>query len=229
MDYINNILDFIYPPRCIACHELLLPFKNEFICQHCTGIFEPIVGPFCVCGLSAQNCGTCGSHVFTQNNGAFIYTGFCQDVIYKFKYAKKPFMAKGMANLMVNTIGEAVFSGIDYLIPVPIHKGRLRKRGFNQAELLASHLSAIVKVPVAKNVLTRIKDTKPLANFTPAIRKNTLANAFAVDKKRIINKRIILIDDIYTTGSTLNACAKVLYESGAASVSCATFAVVPKK
>ncbi|MCL1995105.1 MAG: ComF family protein [Defluviitaleaceae bacterium] len=223
---ITNLLDFIYPPRCIACHELLLPFKEQFICPDCTEVLTPIPAPFCVCGRPKRECGTCGPHNFTQNTGAFFYSGICQDIIYKFKYAKKPFMAKGMAILMSQTIDKSVFENIDCIIPVPIHKNRMRKRGFNQAHLLAKHLSYLVFVPVAKNALIRTKDTKPLANFTPAHRQNTLANAFTADKKQLYDKRILLIDDIYTTGSTLNACAKVLYENGATAVSCATFSIV---
>ena len=244
MKFINNIavatkiskgvldiaLDFVYPPRCISCHELLAAFSQKFICSHCSDIFVPVpTGSACTCGLPKNNCGTCGTHVFAQNTSAFFYHDLCKDIIYKFKYAKKPFMAKGMATLMATALDKSTFCDIDYIIPVPIHKNRLRSRGFNQAQLLAQHLSNIVGISTCKNALQRAKDTKPLANFSPGIRENVLINAFIANKKQIQNKRILLIDDIYTTGSTLNACAKVLYENDAAIVKCATFAIVPTK
>ena len=226
----NNLLSFIYPPRCLVCDILLPAFKDYTRCSSCSNILVSMEAPFCICGLPKNNCKGCGPHSFSTNRSAFLYNGIIQDVIYKFKYGKKPFMAKGLVSLMVKEIGSEIFQNADIIAPIPIHKKRQRTRGFNQSALLAKEITNQLNLPPPKTILFRIKETKPLAGLTPLMRANILKDAFIINPKiTVANKTILLIDDIYTTGATLNACAKHLYENGAKDVLGATIAVVETK
>ena len=186
------------------------------------------MGPTCVCGLSVtENCRDCDRHIFLKNTAAFPYQDMAQEIIFRFKYGKKAFMAPGIARLMVENVSPNIFQ-VDYIVPVPIHKNRLKKRGFNQAQLLSKYIGKLVNKGHTKDLLVRVKDTKPLSNFTPKGRENTLKDAFSLKEKYCIaDKKVLLIDDIFTTGATLNACAQILYKHGAAEVNCLTFSAVP--
>lgn len=230
MNLINNLLDLVYPPRCITCEEILLPFKNNFLCENCSdeSFFNEIEGPYCICGLNITICKGCGPHYFTKNTAAFLYEGMVQEVIHKLKYGRKAYVASGIAKLMATQIGIEPFKNAHYIVPVPIHKNRHRKRGFNQSELIATQLSKNLNLKRPKNLILRIKDTKPLSKFTPAVREATLKNAFFIRPEyNLQGKNIVIVDDIFTTGATLNACAKLLHEKKVNDVSCVTFSVVP--
>ena len=107
------------------------------------------------------------------------------------------------------------FHKIDLIIPVPVSKERLKERGYNQAEELARHLSKISEIPYNKDILVRCKDTKPQSGFSQVQRSNNIKGAFkCISGLSKMDKVILIVDDIYTTGSTINECAKVLKESG---------------
>ncbi|MDR1665039.1 MAG: ComF family protein, partial [Clostridiales bacterium] len=122
------------------------------------------------------------------------------------------------------------FKGFDFLVPVPMHPKKRRKRGFNQAEVMAREISGRSGIPLAPGMLLRVKDTPPMSGLGPRSRAKSIEGAFALNKKgfEIENKKICLADDIFTTGATLNECAKTLREGGAAEIRCATFAVAVK-
>lgn len=220
----DDVLDLIYPPCCILCDEILPPFKDYYLCSDCVDFFQGLEPPFCSCGLSRSLCAKNCENIFIKNSAPFLYQEMVQELTMRFKYAKKAFIGKGMAQLMIKHLPAETWD-TDLIVPVPIHKNRLRKRGFNQAEILTGWLAEYLDLNYEPKLLIRQKDTKPLSGFSPMGRINTLKDAFAV-KKKPVGKKVLLIDDIYTTGATLNVLAKILYENGACSVSCATFSVV---
>ena len=197
----------------------------------CEGYFQGIAEAVCSCGrpiTGKPRCQTCEDLIIIQNQAAFLYEGMAQEVILKLKYGKQPDVARGMATLMLTALGTACLTQADLVIPIPIHKKRLRTRGFNQADLLAKELCQQGGVKPPRPLLIRKKHTKPLSNFTPRGRVNTLKDAFLCQKHHLVaGKHILLVDDIFTTGATLNACAKVLLAAGAETVTSVTFAVVP--
>lgn len=235
---LNYIIEFIYPPKCMACDNII-PLENErWICDKCRSLFKYIEGNTCkICGIilekSKSKCVDCieRNNIFNTNKAIFIYEGIIQDIIHKFKYGKKPYLGKGLGVLMLNRLllTPYIFKDINYIVPIPIHKNRMRNRGFNQSELLAKEISKGLGLPMASNLIIRKKDTKPQSAFSPLGRKNNLKDAFVVNKKyNLKNKNILLIDDIYTTGSTLNACCEVLYELGVNKVNATTLSIVLK-
>ena len=228
----HSVLGYLYPPACMSCDTLLplaSPSAKVFLCGSCAVDFphRPII--------------TAEGHMF-----AYDYTGHMQHAIYKLKYGKQAHVARGLAIAMANSIcaseqGRNLLATADMFVPVPIHPKRHRSRGFNQAELLARYfcheLNCIQLNPALhphirgpKNALIRVKNTKPMAELTPALRKHALGGAFAHNKKvNIVNKVVVLVDDIYTTGATLDACAQVLLANHAKRVHYLSLAVVAQK
>ena len=150
-----------------------------------------------------------------------------QRLIYAFKYGQLLNLGKRLGS----TLGEKIkedkrFLGCDFLIPVPLHPSRKRKRGFNQSEILALAISEKIGLPVLKDVLKRKKRTKDQTTLNAKQREENVRGAFSVkNEDRIVDKQIILVDDVMTTGATLKECARNLFEAGAKEVLGLTVAV----
>ncbi len=153
-----------------------------------------------------------------------VYDGRLRDVIHALKYDPRPTIAKGLAARMRES-GADVLLGADVAVPVPLHRSRQRTRGFNQARALAVHLG----LPVS-DALVRTKKTESQADLTKDRRYANVRGAFAARSHALMKDRIVvLVDDVSTTGATLNACAKVLVDAGAAEVRALTAARAPLK
>lgn len=148
-----------------------------------------------------------------------MYDSRMRGSIGRFKYRNRREYADFYAEELANFCGEALLSWRpDALIPVPLHRSRQRKRGFNQAELVAKRLGRRLNIPVAEKTLFRIKKTSPQKELSDTQRRANLKNAFQVRENDVRLKRVVLIDDIYTTGSTVDAAASVLLEHGVENV-----------
>ncbi|WP_176759032.1 ComF family protein [Alkaliphilus peptidifermentans] len=152
------------------------------------------------------------------------YNNASKKIIYRLKYNQETFMARMMAEMMMDYILKA---GIMFncIVAVPLHKKREKERGFNQAYLLAKYLSKGCNIPCIKNNLIRIRDTKVMHHLSRQSRQKNVEEAFYIlDPVEFANKEILLIDDIVTTGATVEACCKILIEAGASSVKVLTLA-----
>ena len=149
-----------------------------------------------------------------------------QKLIHAFKYQAKTSLGKRLGRILAEKLREdGILPGFDCLIPVPLHPARKRERGFNQSELLADELSEVTHLPELKQLLKRIRNTKDQTKLTPEQRIENVKGAFAlIDYDRIEGKKVILVDDVMTTGATLKECAKVLTKAGAKRVMGATIA-----
>jgi ComF family protein len=159
----------------------------------------------------------------------FIYDDMIKRLILSLKYDDNGFVARAVAPYMSATLmNELPRSYSEYnLIPVPLCKTRLRRRGYNQSELLAQEITEYVNIPLIRNALFRVKKTAPQKNMTPLQRAENLKDAFAVINADLIKgKKIILVDDVYTTGATTGECVRVLRKAGAMQVKILTVAVV---
>lgn len=214
--------DLVFPKRCVLCDEII-PFdrRKEGICDRCRSKIRYIREPFCMrCGRQLgkdqeEYCKDCSrEHVFLQNVTLYDY-GSIADSLFRFKYRGRREYAR--------FYGEELYRGYrewlavrkpDALIPVPCHSSRRRQRGYNQAELLAEALSAVLGIPVKKDLIQRIHKTGPQKNLTLRERQNNLKKAFKICQNDVKLSTIVIIDDIYTTGSTMDAMAEELHRNG---------------
>ena len=218
-------LDCLYPPRCPVCDRVVLP--GEGLCAECKKTVPYVRQPSCLkCGKPILDrrkefCADCGkkSHTFVQAKALWVYEGKVKASLYRFKYQNKREYARVYAEEMARRYGAWIGERkIEAVIPVPLHKNRRRARGYNQAEILARELGAILGLPVYQDLLVRARDTKPQKTLNGRERKNNLKNSFKTTQNIVQLKYILLVDDIYTTGSTLDAAADALVRAGAANV-----------
>lgn len=232
----QDILNFILPSRCISCDCIL--DDGGKICQDCFNKLTFISQPYCQkCGLPFENklvakdmlCGLClkkEKSPFRFSRSALKYDDFSKKLIVDFKFFDKT-QNSVLFGFWLKKAGADIFdSGIDVIIPVPLHFSRLLKRKYNQSGLLAQELSKQSGIKVDYYSLKKIKKTKPQVAFLGRARNKNLKDAFQADSHKIKGQRILLIDDVMTTGSTLRECAKALLTAGAKSVDSLTIARV---
>ncbi len=225
-------MDLVFPRRCPVCDEPVRPFGKK-ICADCGGKFKPIEGNTCCrCGKmlwdpEEEYCRDCRNirHSYERGGAVFSYRS-CAASLYRFKYKNRKEYAKWYAEQMSARLTQ-VFPGEDFdlLLPVPLHPDKERKRGYNQAWLLAKELSKCTGIPTKKDVLIRTRNTLPMKNMGISERQNNVKRAFHASANDVKLKAIIVIDDIYTTGTTIDACAQALYRAGAERVCFLTLAI----
>jgi ComF family protein len=151
-----------------------------------------------------------------------------RDLMHSIKFKGQRQVAQGLGLLMAEYAKDWDING-DYIIPVPLHPSKKWSRGFNQATVLAKPLSKALKIPLSENMLRRIKKTTPQNQLNSHQRIENLEGAFLFDKKRYKPDTVILVDDIFTSGSTMSACAKVLKDSGVKRVLCVSLSIALKE
>jgi len=233
---LSSVADFIFPPKCLLCGRSAADHPSKLICPPCLLQIKYITGPTCPkCGLPfvspaqkdhfCQKCLTAKKY-FTRARSVGYYHGILLDAIHKFKYNGKTAFSFLLGDLLANcSFGVIDFQGYDLLIPVPLHKKRLKERGFNQSLLLAVRIRKRSKIPIDYLSLKRIRWTDPQIGLSVDERLRNIRGAFWVkNQKKILGKKILLVDDVYTTGSTVNECSKTLIKSGARRVDILTLA-----
>lgn len=228
MHFWNLILQWFYPPRCIFCGKVMKVGQTELICEQCQNTIHWKEGAVCQkCGrniyLNEKYCDRCQktNFIFEKGIAVFSYTDV-RDAIahFKFRYWKRD--AIPFANLMGDyllTYYPEIKEQSDLLIPVPMYQKKQKVRGFNQSELLAKLLAQRFEKQCSVNNLKRIRHTAPQSLLNAQQRQENIKGAFALENSQEIEgKTILLIDDIFTTGTTINECSKVLYQNGAKKV-----------
>ena len=218
-------LDVVFPPRCVACGE-----QGAFLCQACVEAMPRALPPRCpLCWQPerrGETCGRCAQTppVFAGARSLYLYQGPVREAVHALKYNHLSALARPMGEMMAGYV-EAEALPVDLVVPVPLFGRRQRLRGYNQSALLARELARLGMLPVAEGGLARRRDTAPQARGVDAeARRRNVAGAFAADGRRVEGRRVLLIDDVMTTGATLDACAQALRQAGAASVWVLTFA-----
>ena len=223
-EVLNFVLDFIYPENisCILCDKPIKKVNTYSLCKDCFKELNFIQDGCIKCGKpiiyhSLEKIDICGcsycfnkSFYFDKSISCIEYSDISKSMILGFKYKNKTYMAKYISNIMKEKLDLENIE-FDYIRFVPLHKKRMRKRGFNQSEKIAKELSKIINIPIL-DCIYRKSNTNRLYNLNRQERKIELKNAFLV--KENINyangKNILLIDDIFTTGSTVNEISKLL-------------------
>lgn len=235
--FFEKIIDFILPRRCLKCGRILP--EPGYLCEDCSEAIN-FIGPNCCrkCGhpLYEENtdsrklCAGCLSRrrsFYRLARSAVVYDENSKNLILGFKFLDKTENADLLA-AMLKVAGKDIFAaGADVLVPVPLHYTRLIKRRYNQSSLLALKLGKMVGLPVDAFSLVKHKRTRPQTEFSGRERVVNVKNAFSVKyPERIKGKRIVLIDDVMTTGSTLKESARALRKAGAKSIDVLTVARV---
>lgn len=233
----------IYPPRCPGCDRVLPPEeRTRGFCASCLAQIIPAAEPCCkICGKpiedeSLDRCSDCRreEHNFVQGKSLFVYQGPMKEAMYRFKYSRRLAYRRSFAAEAIRryapermrpaqkTAGDGWLagSGVQLIIPVPMHAARERKRGYNQAAVWGGGLSEMTGIPQASHLLIRTRNTAPQKTLTREKRRANLEGAFALSGMgaAVRGRRILLVDDIYTTGSTCDAASRVLLDGGAEAV-----------
>lgn len=218
------IIDLIYPRRCPVCQDIVgSKGAGDLICRECREKLPYIQGPRCMtCGKGleqeeAEYCEDCSRIPKHYRKGfpLFYYTTPVKEGVTAFKYHNRREYAEFYGEELWNGFGkEFQRLELDGILPVPLHRHKLKSRGYNQAELLAQQIGRRLQVPVYKNLLTRVVDTVPQKELNDKERLNNLKRAFLFRENKVKLNRVLLIDDIYTTGATIEACTSVLMQAG---------------
>ena len=232
----RRTLDLLLPPHCAACGERVATAGQ--LCAACFAATSFIAEPCCdrcgvgfaVAGLGPV-CQACEAHppLYRRARGGLTYDAQGRRLILPFKHADRPELARVLAPHMARA-GAALLRTAQVLIPVPLHRRRLFSRRYNQAVLLAAELSHLSGIPVLRDALIRTKATASLADSTAAEREQEVSGAFAIRAGRdaaLSGRQVLLIDDVMTSGATVNACAATLLQAGAKGVDVLVAARVP--
>lgn len=209
--YFNKLIAIILPNRCLYCNQFIA--EEEIFCDLHKNKIEFIKN-------SAINQNNHEEFYFDQLSSIFLYNEYIAKIIFNLKYYDQIFLKKKLGELLAkNLMNIENCHEYDFIIPVPIHKKRLKERKFNQSALLAKEIIKYHKnIKFYSNFLIRTKYSKAQAKLTKQEREKNLLSSFEINKKYqniIKNKKIILVDDVFTTGSTVNNCAKILKKYGA--------------
>ncbi|RPJ60703.1 MAG: ComF family protein [Dehalococcoidia bacterium] len=215
----GTILDLFFPKRCVGCGR-----EGYYICFSCRRTIRRILPPICPrCGRPQPGGTLCPSCINQQIGvdgirSPFRFEGVIREAIHQFKYSNLRDLSGFLAGMLYEYLLKYPMPG-DVLVPVPLHPRRLRERGYNQSVLLAKELGRLTALPVIENCLWRTKYTSQQAiSISVQDRYRNVAGVFDCRDNSIRDYNVVLVDDVATSGATINACARSLKAAGAASV-----------
>lgn len=217
----DKMLSAIFPKTCPVCDNVI--GHDKTICPSCINKIHYISEPRCKkCGKGlkdkeAEYCIDCekNHHLYKSGIAVFLYDDVVSKSIYRFKYHNRRTYAEFYGEAIAKRYGALIRSWqADVIIPVPINEKKLVKRGYNQAGLIANKLGKNLGINVDETVLIRTINTRPQKEMSKAERRKNLENAFKISRNVVKYKKVILVDDIYTTGSTIDECTKALLGAG---------------
>ena len=251
MDYMRTgasktadaLIAALFAPVCVACRRVLDTPMRSVVCAACWQSLRVFTPPLC------DRCGeplpTAGPHLRCPNTGTALtrcravgwYDGILRDLIHALKYDERRSLAAGLAPGLVRGAHDIVGAADLLLVPVPLHPWRQWSRGFNQADDIARSLAVLIPHARVARVLHRSRHTRPQSDLDAEARRANVRDAFTLTgwtphsrrrwAQRLARRRVVLVDDVMTTGATLEACARVLRDAGACEVSAVTLARVP--
>lgn len=228
--WLEGALNFLYPPVCALCGAARADVASGLVCSGCRAQARFVRPPFCErCGLPFEgalttpfqcaNCDGVELH-FTSARSAAVAGGIVLEAIHRYKYQRALWLEPFLAGLLVEAASPALRgNGWDVIVPVPLFPAKQREREFNQAERLARHLSAATGIQMLSGALRRVRPTPTQTRLSREQRAANMRGAFAVRRGMdFAGRRVVLVDDVFTTGATTNACAAALRAAGAREV-----------
>lgn len=226
----SYLLDLLFPPHCVGCQR-----PGHWFCHACAQDVRPVPQPVCqYCGSSlgvdiaehGQICRRCRqvvAHPLRLVRAATLHTGPMRLAIHALKYEGRVELAQSLARYLHAVVLEeapwpAIMEGLDGIVPVPLHAERMSERGYNQAWLLADSFAGSVAIPILDEVLVRVKGTRSQVGLSAQDRSENVQGAFQAVPEQVQKKTVLLVDDVYTTGATMTACAVALRQAGARDV-----------
>jgi ComF family protein len=224
----DGLLELVYPPACVACDEVL-PGAG-FFCEACAALVLETPSPHCRrCSEPGRfvsgRCPRCEASPppFAFAFAPFEHEGAVARAIHRFKYEQRPDLARPLASLLARTAREVLPRAAGALVPAPLHIKRYRERGYDQATLLAVELGAVLRRPVHDDWLTRTRETTRQVGLSEAARDANVRGAFEASAA-VRGHEVVLVDDVYTTGSTASEATRSLLDAGATRVTVLTLA-----
>lgn len=229
--------DLFFPPVCAFC-EAVIDGSEEVLCEGCCDSVDAVSGLVCVqCGLpvpglaaaGSSRCGQClvNPPAYDRARYGTYYKGVVRDALVRFKFAGALHTAEALSQILVEAFRRHFQpTDFDLIVPVPIHRTRLIHRGFNQVVLLAEKLSQATDIPLDRTSFQKMKDTPPQVGLTRSARVKNLRGSFGIQRPGLIRgRKVLLVDDVATTGSTIAEAAKTIMRGGAAGVDVLVLAV----
>ena len=223
--FFTALLDFLFPPHCHICGEYIPRAGRLHICNSCRERMPAPTQPLCtICGIPFQGaghdhpCQSCLKHSphFHAARSALLHEGPVRDLIHAFKYNARTHLRRPLGLLIVEQLSDFVTEWRpELIVAVPLHPRRLRGRGFNQALLLTELLAREWRIPLQRQALKRVRWTEPQISMTADQRRENVRDAFRVNDASLVSgKRLLLVDDVFTTGSTVEECSRMLVQAG---------------
>ncbi len=225
----EKIWQLLFPRCCVVCDEILAPEEvGEKIHSKCKEKIVPVAGSCCMqCGRPLEfshkeycyDCGRFPKLPIAGGKALFLYEGEIKKSMYRFKYGNRREYGDFFAEYAFAKLGAWMrICGIEAIVPVPMFRKKEKVRGYNQAESFAKALSVYTRIPVAQDIVVRVEDTTPQKELDPKERKKNLKNAFQTGKNIVQYKKVLVVDDIYTTGSTAAAVAETLTKANVSQI-----------
>ncbi len=235
MEWKRHALDLLFPPRCISCR---VPTASAHeLCAECWDTVRFVHPPYCtVCALPLEfdmgeetTCAKCSDKqpFYDSLRTVFHYDEHSQKLVTRYKYSDATYMTERFAKWMFEAAKDCLTDHIDFVVPVPLHWRRSWRRGYNQSALLARRIAAFSGAGYAPDMLKRTRHTSPQASLNQRQRRRNVKQAFALHKRyadEVKDAHIMLVDDVMTTGATLEACVASLRQAGAKEVHLLTLA-----
>ena len=230
------IADLLYPPTCLGCSSPVT--TPDALCARCFAGLKPITAPLCprlgIPFAAALGDGAVSAEAvvdpppFERARAALVYNEGARQLVSRLKYGDRPELARLCGRLMAGA-GHELWADAPVLVPVPLHPRRLRERRYNQSAELARAVGAITGLPVEAGAVRRHRQTRQQVGLSGDARQRNVAGAFSVEpdrRHRIAGRRVVVVDDVYTTGATVKAVTRTLLRAGASAVDVITFARV---
>jgi ComF family protein len=217
-------VDFIYPPECASCGK-----PGALLCKDCKEKIQPLFDPICpICGYPVATPGVCQNcrdnpPPYTALRSWAEFEGSLRKALHKLKYESDLGLGLEFSYPLLQIIAKEKWA-IDYIIPIPISKKHRKTRGYNQATIIARPLALALGIPLFEKSVSRVKETESQVNLSREERFKNLHSAFLGNSAKLLNKKVLLVDDVATTGATMISCSQTLREFGCAQVFCITVA-----